>query len=1152
MKSLNIVLALIIFGMLPLSAESTYNMTTHCSYAPGVCVPSSTADFTYNHVPCSFSVEFTAEDFQGSDDYTHYWYFGDGGESNQENPTHIFPAADDYTVIHQVLKNDGTDFKQETKVISIPDNVPFGKALFEFTIRTCDDQFLVYFYSYNEIGTHTWDFGDNSTGSGPYTEHEYDEAGEYSVTHTVVVGTCTYTKTYVVDIQEGCINIGTDGQTTYFEDFTTGAGALLPAQTAENLYICFHGTIVLTTQTEEYRFKNCNIQMSPGSKIVVEEDTELGFGSTSYLYACDGMWQGIEVEGGGTLLLTERSFVEDAQYAVYAHDDATLQLTNFFNRNYISLYIPASSTQQKLNLISPIWNIRFYCFQQLNTPYNNANGQQQYEPGLPTQGDYSYAGIVLNNVGSISIGSELPIYNYFYDHANGIILNDVDFAAVQNNLMKNILETNDYPGQSGRGIYCKGSGTQELFERGTGIISSPSYPLGSNYHRPPAFENVTTGILTEGVGVTAVENTMITVKTGIDVRQASIVDVDIRDNQIEARTLGIAARLCNGNKEFRIKENYIETGLSGIGTEGILVDDVQILPFNVASVENNRVEMGWCEPEETISGIAVNLTNNLSVTNNEVFMHNPQSSSSFDLYGIALSECEKLKVSCNEVEAFGLTGWFNRGIRFYSTDNALVSCNSTDKTGYGIEFYGTNANIDFIGNYFNEHFFGLYVPESSVITPIGGGIIKHSFKGNEWWYNPYNGTDPNLAGALHEGDYFNVTASAFEVYPNYTFSNPTVLDPEPWLTPQVNTSVFEWFAVPPSPPSEQEGCTLDCSPGLFTSTTPEVSLLDEYIAQEKPLWDSTFTGAKWNAQQYLFAKLKADSSLITPATALDTFFDAALTGNFEDFLEINEDIETIRRASQATVNQYQTQQEEVLELLDTLLKVEMQWFVADSSQKAALAAIRSSFLDSLEGHTATQASYLKNQLESMQTGAGSTSSQNGGLSAASNAELKEQKINDIYLNTLALGVDTFSATQISSLEQIAFDCPLVGGKAVYRARAMYRLLVDTTFYEGASCIQASSSGKETKEEKEWSLSAFDLYPNPAQDQITITSSFDTKGSSILAVLYDASGRPVKSFKLITGRQSWQLDVSDLPAGMYMLSTLYPANVRWSTPVMINR
>ncbi|MEO0311719.1 MAG: hypothetical protein RIQ89_1376, partial [Bacteroidota bacterium] len=65
-----------------------------------------------------------------------------------------------------------------------------------------------------------------------------------------------------------------------------------------------------------FTFLNCgNIVMEADAKVVVKAPDTLWIVS-SHIYACDTMWQGIEVEAGAALIITDGSTIEDAITAV--------------------------------------------------------------------------------------------------------------------------------------------------------------------------------------------------------------------------------------------------------------------------------------------------------------------------------------------------------------------------------------------------------------------------------------------------------------------------------------------------------------------------------------------------------------------------------------------------------------------------------------------------------------------------------------------------------------------------------------------------------------------------------------------------------------------------------------------------------------------
>ena len=83
-----------------------------------------------------------------------------------------------------------------------------------------------------------------------------------------------------------------------------------------------------------------------------------------------------------------------------------------------------------------------------------------------------------------------------------------------------------------------------------------------------------------------------------------------------------------------------------------------------------------------------------------------------------------------------------------------------------------------------------------------------------------------------------------------------------------------------------------------------------------------------------------------------------------------------------------------------------------------------------------------------------------------------------------------------------------------------------TIYCSTSSSSPSCTGQKASEEK----IAITLYPNPANDQITISGIEKVKQ----VVIYDMLGKRVKSLNNTDGINNQQISVSDLPSGMYFV------------------
>lgn len=118
--------------------------------------------------------------------YTYNWDFGDGNNSNEEIPTHIYSEPWIYTVELTVTDSQWNTQTTYTQVIvfdswmdtNISTN-PSVENNWEFTFNpTVNGGVWPY--------THSWDFGDGNTSNEQNPNHQYQEDGTYTVTLTTI------------------------------------------------------------------------------------------------------------------------------------------------------------------------------------------------------------------------------------------------------------------------------------------------------------------------------------------------------------------------------------------------------------------------------------------------------------------------------------------------------------------------------------------------------------------------------------------------------------------------------------------------------------------------------------------------------------------------------------------------------------------------------------------------------------------------------------------------------------------------------------------------------------------------------------------------------------------------------------------------------
>jgi len=116
---------------------------------------------------------------------SYNWNFGDGQNSNLQNPSHLYAAAGSYTVTLTVTDNaNATNSVQHGVTVSQANQSPTAAFTSSCTNLTCN------FTNQSSdpdgtIASSSWTFGDGQTSTASNPSHIYGAAGSYTVTLTV-------------------------------------------------------------------------------------------------------------------------------------------------------------------------------------------------------------------------------------------------------------------------------------------------------------------------------------------------------------------------------------------------------------------------------------------------------------------------------------------------------------------------------------------------------------------------------------------------------------------------------------------------------------------------------------------------------------------------------------------------------------------------------------------------------------------------------------------------------------------------------------------------------------------------------------------------------------------------------------------------------
>lgn len=174
---------------------------------------------------------------------------------------------------------------------------------------------------------------------------------------------------------------------------------------------------------------------------------------------------------------------------------------------------------------------------------------------------------------------------------------------------------------------------------------------------------------------------------------------------------------------------------------------------------------------------------------------------------------------------------------------------------------------------------------------------------------------------------------------------------------------------------------------------------------------------------------------------------------------------------------------------------------------------------------------------------------NSNISTTELIEANRKMVDEIYLTTIAKDVDTFTVVQASELFTIANQCPMLGGNAVYTARALYRLIDEMVEYDDQ--LLCLPHGIIVKSIRQQQPTAMILLPNPAKDEVTLWLEQGLDGPGEF-VVYNTLGAEVLRLLLEAHAEQHTLGTTSLAPALYHYQVRSPAGVMGTGKLIIVR
>lgn len=564
----------------------------------------------------------------------------------------------------------------------------------------------------------------------------------------------------------------------------------------------------------------------------------------------------------------------------------------------------------------------------------------------------------------------------------------------------------------------------------------------------------------------------------IEVKGNEILDVDFGISMYQNQHLSDGSTLFGNWIHSRVNDNTIRVNspwvcnaITGFCTpsNAFGISDVgNGIDYSMPEISNNTIE--------TRGRYGMLLQNTMSslVKNNNINML--QGNIPYlpgDFYGIRAENATGARIGCNTITGSG-TNWMTKKIALSGagSPNLTIESNQTHYTRIGLQFLGNCDNSTIQGNVMNHHDYGFYVGSNA--TGTGGVIGPQTLNGDQQSRgNKYQG-DNNSGNFL--GGYATYTHNSSPPVPFWTETNITGV----YYTPQSNGSNIIGNEIATSGPLGSLGIfnangTNTCQGLRVFDLGTTIGWLEvaEQVAQDTLSGENNLSDALiWSRKLRLYNELRENSSLLDSSTVLEDFYVQASTGNIGKFAEIDDLMAQVNEQSGVI-----PVQERAIELTNQALEI------------------------------------------------------NQSIQSSMTVELNRKTINEVMLVTTILGLP-IDSIWYDEIESVAFQCPYMGGEAVFVARAICQSLTDTVWFnDSLLCAEISEErlqGNVSNMSNRFNISVF---PNPTNGNFTILYNTISYNEARFE-LYDMTNRLLFKQKLPTKIYISDVNVSHINDGVY--------------------
>ncbi len=852
-----------------------------------------------------------------------------------------------------------------------------------------------------------------------------------------------------------------------------------------------NSTLLIDPTSTVYQFPSGTIfRMSDGSAITVIGSKILDL-KNSVMSSCDRLWDGITVQGNGTLKM-DGTTIKDAKYAVYVPTNGKLIIKNStFDMNYIGIHAPSTATHLLSNW--SLQNNHFTCSNPL-LPNSSINFG-----AVPIAGGLAYAGIDATNGDLLTIGSS----NTFSNMSYGIRLATSN-ANIRECRFFNIRKGVYTATFSGTGIYVTSSSglVNTLFQRGLGKTLSN-----------PTFDNCDLGIYTVFTNTDVAENGMANMVQGIYTQTPTNRDYNVIDNEIACSDQGIY--IFSTPLKFVMTGNHVvlTPNLTSTRRRGICAQNVtRTKPADSDNNPKGHIFTNMVEHSGNSTGISISVCKYLEVLTNIITSNAPQTG---NCIGISSRAGNSNYIIRNIVTGTGsaLTNQDCVGILEDISPEITLCCNEITGAYSNIRINGTCSSVNKVtANTINDAHYGLDYLQNG---KTGDQITR----GNKWSGAAYEKM------AIHRGGIIEAEQSIYRV---------GKLELPLWPTPNLVDPSSDWFLSSNS--SIDEVC--ENLGGRCKSTQAFIGVdidKEERLVTHGMGMVSHTEGSEWQSKWQLLDRIVDVPSVYAGSNILQNFranIEQQAQGRLYAVQQGILGVQFLGMAEQEQLAGHYTAIYTAIRqiaVIDAALSLENPTNLAAlTSQKQELLAAMALSVQEANTILAVQGNSQSNILTTLLT-------QNADINPLGQTCDMNQQVTNAGFAQLCTGALTENSTaSITTLQNVAAQCPLDGGSAVYEARTILSGLgIEQEYNDAVVCttnIAPPVDGRNAKPTE--TVFTLSVVPVPFTDQITVYFSDPNIANAQLRV-FNMVGQLITE-QPFNGGGAQSIATEQWPSGMYLV------------------